>query len=580
MKIIKPLLFSLFVFCSIFGSTAQAALNLPPPADLLNKASWGRTELRDVIFLIQKNIPEFTGLGEISPYMHILPDLQKYSDQFKLEDIYPKAVRGLGENMFNAAQKWMDVRNVNQQELVFFSRYANYNLATNLAGYIEYIMNLETNLNVLKVAMDNTEAIRQLFTQTMPDQVQLDLYFRRILSEKAAKVLSDPRLAATEADFWIQKISTLEGFFNFIELMSQKILALNSANAQESHIYLNRLSALKNRMDVFVSTLPGATFVSLGEQVDNLLMQMIVLEVPFGVGEAELAISLLTAKNVADMTQLIMGRTTLPTAGYVDQFLYLSKLIMNELKKYGLKQQLQEFSTYVQKVAAPVMINRLQGEGQYTLKDDTGKTWYFTIIQSPTNVVYAGISDDKSFINRSFFNVTFDIDNSIFVASQREPDITPTANQTVHFLIDTNGNIQVTDLYSTPLTKKFLGKKTDNFPKYIGIPVTPGSLTGHYMGDIEYLDGSKKTGELFLTVFTSYTLGRLTVYDNGGKVILNIEYQFGNKITDSSIFLVSGQLISGTWNHMRGKIENDVFKGVMMISGRGIVTKELTLRRK
>lgn len=576
MRFFKAFLFSLV----LFNSSIFASLNLPPPADLLKQASMGRSELRDVVFQMQKNIPEFTSLPQMSPYMHILPDLQKYSDQFQLEDLYPKAVALLGEEMFVGAQKWLDVRFVNQAELTFFAQYASFNSAYGYTNAIEYTLNLEKNLNLLEIAANNIDALRLVFLKTLKDPAQVDLNLRKILSEKSAKILLDTTLTNAQISFWIQKISTAEGFLSFIDTMSVRIIALKQHNANESHIYLERLSLLKQRMDLFVDTIPTATFTSLGDQVAALLMQMLVFEVPFAQGEPELAISLMRVKNVVDLTQQIMNRTTPPSSGYVEEFLKIAQLLMTELKNAGLKQQVQDFSTYLQKVIAPVLISKLSAEGQYDLLDENNQKWYFTIIQSPTNSIYAAFSDDQHFVNKSFYNVTYDVDNGVFVASQREPDMSPNPNYTIHFGLNNKGDIHVTDLYTTSGPRKYIGKRSATFPHYIGSTVTAGSLTGRYIGNIEYLDGAKKPVELILTVFSSYTLGRMNMMDANGKVILSIEYQFGSKITDSSIFLTSGQLASGTWNHLRGKIENGVFKGIMLVGGRGILTKEFELTRK
>ena len=570
----------MLLILSMAGVKSWSAVKLPPPADLIQQASQGRGALRDVVFQIEKNIPEFTGLQQISPYMHILPDLQKLSDQFKLEDLYPRAVAILGENMFTASQKWLDVRYVQQSELVFFVQYADFNSAYAYAASIEYIMNLEKDLNILAASADNIEAIRLTLIKNLKHPEQIDLYVRKILSEKAAKVLLTPQLTEPQIKFWIQKISTTDGFLSFIENMSLKIIALKAHNALDSHVYLERLEVLKARMDLFVDSIPTLTFSSLGDQVAALLMQMIVLEVRFNTNEPEKAISLMKIKNVSDLTQQIINRTTPPSSGFVEDFLYLAQLLLAELKKANLKQLAQDFSTYLQKVIAPVLISKMSAEGHYELyAEDGGQKWTFTIIQSPTNHIYAALSDEMFFVNKSFFNVTYDVDNAVFVASQREPDMSPIANYTIHFKV--NGEeIEVVDLYATTGAKKHKGKRKMPFPKYIGSTVTPGSLTGRYVGSIEYLDGAKKEAEVILTVFSSYTLGRLNMFDKNRKVILSIEYQYGNRVTDSSIFLTSGQLPSGTWNHMRGSIDNGKFKGVMLIGGRGIVTKEFTLDKK
>ena len=297
-----------------------AGQQLPPPQDLVKQAEQGRIQLREVVFMIEKYIPEFTTLDDLNKYMRILPELQILSDKFKLDEIYPRAIPRIGEYMFSAAIKWLDVRFLPQEQLLFFARFANFDLAFRFSDSIESMLRPENNQSILMTATNNIEALRLQFIQTLPNSPGLDSNFRRILSDLAVKYISQPSgLTEEQIDFWIGKLSNSSGFSSAMDWLNNKIVVLKDKNKLDSHVYMSRLVTLQKRMLLFADELGTSIFSSLSDTVAELLFRMMTLSVTFNEGEFENALTLLMPRSVRTLTQNLMGQQAAPPADYIQE---------------------------------------------------------------------------------------------------------------------------------------------------------------------------------------------------------------------------------------------------------------------
>lgn len=572
---------TLFLLISLtFVWNAQAVQNLPSPEDLLNQAAQGRIPLREVLFQIEKNAPEFTRLEELDKYMVILPRLQTLAVELKLDEIYPKAVPRLGETLFSAAMKWLDVRTIPQERLLFYAGYANYDLAFRFSDTMEAMMASETEQRLLMIGADNLEALRLFFAKNIPNSASLDASLRKVISDLAAKYIAQPAGVTNEqVNFWIMKLSLGSSFLSTIDFLGHKVALLKRETSLDSHIYLSRLLLLNSRMSLFAAELGAAMFGALGDQIVETLTRMFTFEVTFAEGEIEGALQLLLPKNIRTLAQNFMIPETPPSTSYIPSYIRAAKILLAKLSEMGLAQEAKELTNYVQRMLMPAQATALDLEGEYAVKDQDGKDWVFTIIEARKNTYFAAIGARTLDTFKSFLNLTSDFVNGGFLASEREPDHDARHNFTSHLDVSFSGDIEIEDHQSFNTLKNFRGKKRIDFPKFKPDPNQSPVATSHWVGKVQYTDGAQSNCSLDITVFPAYSLGRLNLYDNQGKVKAFLDYGIGGKINDNTFSLTTGQMISTNWNHLRGEVINDEINAVMIVGGRGVISKKIKLKR-
>lgn len=563
----------------LLATNAFAALNLAEPEELLVKARQSRIDLRDVVFDIDVNIPEFTELEQIEKYVLILPELQYLSDQFRLDDLYPKAVPRLGESMFSAAIKWLDVRTVAAEKILLFAQYANYDLAFRYADSIADVLSKERDQVKLMHGATTIEALNELFKRTLPDRPNLEASLRTILSDLANKHLSKPGLTEEQTLFWISKISTTNGVMMFLDTIGNKIILLKKDNVADAHLYVDRLVLLQERILQLQDDLPGYLAANVSDKFSELVQRMIINEIKFLPNEFEKILSIMTPISVRSLAQSIMTRDSVVPLAYGDEYIRVMQILVNQLVYYGFDFEAKEFSFFIQRSTAPVMITRYSAEGHFHLKDHTGKVWIFSIVQARKNMYYAALGTEDRAIFKSFFHVTYDFKRNQFVAFERGIDLDSQSNQVVSFKITTDGAIKFEDLYSLRDVKTLTGRKTSNIPVYTNGSRDQSSVSGRYRGIIKIKEGSASKAELILSVFNGFVLGRLNLSHNG-MVYASIDYSVGSEIvTDKTLSLTSGKLDSGTWSHLRLGNYGKKNRGVMIQGGRGTISEEFELTR-
>lgn len=570
---------SLIPIVFLAATQAFAALNLAEPDVLLTKARQSRIDLRDVVFDIDKNIVEFTELEQMDKYLFILPELQYLSDQFMLDDLYPKAVKRLGESMFSAAIKWLDVRTVPQEQILRYAAYANFDLAFRYADSIADVLNKERSQERLIQGANTVEALHELFLKTLPDQPGLEGSLRNILSDLANKHLSRPGLTEEQTLFWIGKISSTYGVTTYLDVIGNKIILLNRENAMESHLYVTRLIQLRDRMLKLENEIPGYLTTNVSDKLSELIQRMILLQVVFEPNEFEKILAAMAPNTVRQLSQSIIARDSEIPMSYGDEYIRLMQILLNTLQSYGFDFEAKEFGLYMQRSIAPIMIKRYSAEGNFNLKDHTGKAWIFSITQVRKNMHYAALGTEDRSIFKSFYYVQYDFKNKKFVAFERGPDLDGSANQVVSFRITSDGAIKFEDLYSLRDVKTLTGKKVSLMPLYNDGLEDTSTITGRYKGSITIKEGSTSKAELIISVMNGFVMGRLNLAKDG-VVYASLDYSVGSEIaTGRTIHLTTGKLGSGTWSHLRLGYYGDKVRGVMIQGGRGTISEEFELKR-
>ena len=98
-----------------------------------------------------------------------------------------------------------------------------------------------------------------------------------------------------------------------------------------------------------------------------------------------------------------------------------------------------------------------------------------------------------------------------------------------------------------------------------------------WVGEIEWLTGGKRSVALIVNEVNRFLFGRMTIFNRNGNPQNFVEYQYGKRVSQDLVSLTSGLLQSRSLNHLRGRIENGKFRGVMIVGGRGVATKEFIL---
>lgn len=561
------------------ASTAFAELHLAEPEALLTQARKGRIELRDVIFDIEKNIPEFTELDQIDRYVFILPELQHLSEEFRLDDLYPKAVKKLGESIFSASIKWLDVRNLPSEQIVRFAQYANFDLAFRYAEAIEDILNKERDQAKLMKGAETIEALEVLFFQTLPDQPGLQASLRNILSDLANKFLSKPGLTEEQTLFWISKISTTHGVMTYLDVIGNKITTIKRDGQVEAHLYVKRLIELQERMNKLETEIPGYLTSNVSDKFSELIQRMMLHEIVFESNEFEQILSVMTPNSVRQLAGSIMARDAEISLAYGDEYIRLMQILLNHLQIHGFDFEAKEFGLYMQRSIAPIMIRRYSAEGHFHLKDHTGKSWVFSVVQVRRNMHYAALGSEDRVIFKSFYYVSYDFKNKKFVAFERGADLDGNGNQVVSFRIAMDGSIKFEDLYSLRDIKTLTGHKVSLMPLYNDGLEDTSTITGRYKGSIKIKDGSTSKAELIVSVLNGFVMGRLNL-SKDGMVYASLDYSVGSEIvTGRTVHLTTGKLASETWSHLRLGYYGNKVRGVMIQGGRGTISEEFELTR-
>lgn len=575
MKILSVIPLLLFL-----TSTAFAALNLAPPEVLLEKAKQTRIDLRDVIFDIDKNIIEFTDLETIDGYVRILPELQRLSDEFKLDDIYPKAVIRIGESIFSASIKWLDVRTVETEQILRFAQYANLDLAFRYVDSIIDVLAKERNQDKLMHGAVVLEALNQLFLKTLPNQPSLEGSLKAGLSDIANTQLGKPELTEQQTLFWIGKISTTLGVKNYLEMIGNKIIGIkNNTHQSEAHLYVSRLILLRQRLDFLSNELPFYLINNVSDSLSDLIQRMMLAEIVFENNELEKMLFHMTPNHVRSLSTMIISRNAEISQVYGDEYIRIMQVILTYLQTHGFDYEAKEFGLYMDRSISPLMIQRFSGEGHFKLKDHLGKNWIFSIVKVRKNMHYAAIGTEDRALFKCFFYVSYDFKNKKFIAYERGPDLDGASNQIVSFRLGADGSIKFEDLYSLRDVKTLTGKKSSLIPVYNDGLEDTSTMSGRYRGSIKIKEGSTSKAELIVSVINGFVLGRLNLAQDG-MVYVSFDYSVGSEIaTGRTIHLTTGKLPSNTWSHLRLGYYGDKVRGVMIQGGRGTISEEFELTR-
>jgi hypothetical protein len=549
-------------------SNAYAELRLDPPQTLLKRAESGRTEAREVILDLQQNISEFVDPHTFDAYFYILDDLERIADEKKVNEVYPNAVKSLGAQMASNGIRWLSASQDSIERILYYHRWMNVEIASSFLANVEMEEKTLAPGQVKQFA-ENLDQLIPYIDRTFPQASALRLGYRTVLSERAARTLGREDLSEEERLFWLTKLSTSSGFSSAYNYIQDDVLHLTADKRQKLHTYVHRFLTLSARLRADGESQPFWLVNLNGDTAQIIAMRAVFLMEPLSDQEFQGLLDSMQANDLQALTTQWMAR--LPKEAYLNEFLRLTRHLVNELKERELSKETNEMSRFYVRISAPTRAREKLLEGTYALKSQNGKEWVFTAAFARGTEVFVALSDKMGFVNKSYFFLTYVEADDTFIASERERGEDPFRNWAVKFKMNKDGTITVTDL-AAPKGEQFLkGKKVESYPNYFtesqAEPINPA---GRYEGEIL---GKKMTLEV--TAYNGLTTAQM--YDEQNH--LNFDLNVGTFATDSVLYLTTGMANRATWIQLRGAIKKGAYRGRMIKGGQGLLGKEFVLKK-
>lgn len=540
------------------------ALNLAEPGVLMAKAQKNRIELREVLLDIDMNIPEMRDQPTFEKYFYLLDSLNALAVKYNLDEIYPKMVPRLGLRMTGNGMRWLDVTKDSSEKLQYYVKWMDADVLSRFLDNTTYNLTLIKDRGSLAVMATNIESILPLVDAKAAGQTHLMSGYRRLLTDVAIATLRDKTLPADEVNFWIGKLMLPSSIAEYTDYLSQDIYQLNGENKSVAPLYLNRLLLLSVQVGNLGSAAPQWLANSLGDAVTELLLRSVRLEIVFSANQYAQGLALLSGRQTIGFSQQLMAQEKPPRTQFVEQYLTLSNLLIARLKSLGLTKDADLHAKWLAQTAAPIMAQKVNLEGHYALVDENGQPWFFTVALAKENMLVAALADAEGMVFKNFYNISFNLKDNGFVASEREPDSDGPQNPPAKFTINEKGQIQLTDIFVRVGSGRFKGQKVQNFTDIWASAKKDAPVPdGIYEGTMFLPSGTESKTRLIITSFNGYTTGRLEV----DKV--DIDLNIGTAGDDGAITLTSGRKQGASWLQVRAQITEKGLKAYLIVGGKG-----------
>ena len=562
------------------SSLAARAVQLRSPQELLSRAAQNRIELRQVIFDLKKNLSEFVDLEQLTSYAALVEDLQPFAVELKLDEIYPNALEDLGAGFFAQAIKWLDPRSVPENIILFYFQWATFDYAFRFSELVEFLINQPFDPSKRYQILKTVQQLQIASQNQFSAQPQLAMSFQRIVSDRAARALIEEGAASEQS--WLSMIQTASGFSILIDWLQAQVLDFDQDEPIDLASHLKLALNISQQINNSHFSLPEYLRASINLVKIDILMASLEFEVPLAEELLSETIDGLNSAELRGLGQNLSAREKIPSQNYFETFFLIYNLTLKHLHEARLFETERWLNLQLQRLAAPRMLSSQQGEGHYQLFEpgENKPTWLFTLIKATDDRVYATLASQSGQVFKSFFYIGFDTRLKQFLASEREPDIDSRPNPSIRFFWDEQQRLQVIDQFGAQGFLHLSGNKVQEFSIYKPIENPPQFVPTRFEGTIEFLSGEKRSVALVIHQVNQQLLGRLTIMNARGQAQNFIEYQFGKLVSDQLVSLTSGLLLSRNLNHLRGRLEANQFRGVLIVGGRGQTTKEFTLTAK
>lgn len=557
----------------LVSTRAAAALNLPPPQELLKKASHDRRTLREALLDLQQNIPEMRDPATFDSYFVLLSELEILAVNTQLNAIFPKAVEQTGLRMVAHGIRWLDLSQRPLSDALYYLRYADGDVMSRFIAETEIqVRSLKEDSRLRNIAL-NLEGMLPTLEKKFEQRRDVRVSFRELLSTIAIRFLRLPSLNHQDASFWIGKISMPTAYSEYISSLTDELLdSKPSDSVTLGHVSV-RLRELGKKIAVETYPLPAYIAASWGDTALELILRSVQGERIFANAEFESLIGMMRSRQLQGVAGQWLSTERLPTATYASHYLEISNFLIAKLRSVGLSKEAAEVAKHIAQMAAPIQGAKTNLEGLYTLKAEDGAGFTFSVIRARSNLIYAALEMAQGYVTLGFFNVTYDVERQKYFASQREPDLDSTGNPTISFVVSEKGEIEIDAPIAATSWRTLKGRKTGEYINFLDdLSANPNPTEGEWEGEMQFKRMVWKV-RLVVSKFAGHSLGRLT--SNQG---VAIDFQTGTLGDHGVIYLTTGKLPHSGWVHLRAIRRGDFLEG-QMIAGAGATVPYFKLKK-
>lgn len=559
-------------------AVAMAGLNLSEPADLMQKAQQDRIALREVMLDLEMNLSEMRDQPTFEKYFFMLDELGVLAVRLKLDEIYPKMTERLGLKMSGVGMRWLDVTKDTPAKLQYYVKWMDIGVLSRFLDTISYQIAFIKDRALLATMAQNVESILPLVDERAQGQVYLPLGYRRVVADAAISILRNNKdLSPVEVSFWIGKLVIPAAISEYLDILNQDIYGLNSVNKEFGREYLSRLLALNGQVEKMSQAAPSWLINGIGDAVNELLIRAVRFELVLDQKQFFQAVSILKIRSTLSLMQQWSAQEKMPSQAYAEFYMSYTSILIAHARQLGMNKEVDEFAKWLGRASSPLMSRKLNLEGVYTLTNETGEKWFFTITHARENMLVASLGTATGSLYKVFYNITYSAELAIFVASEREADTDHAMNSAIKFSVNEKGQIKLVDPYIRVGSQNYTGQKTLTYADLWEKPqaVDGIQVDGTYAGTLTMADGDTMPVKVIVTSFGGYTIGRLD-----SPTGLTIEFSIGTKATDGVLVLTSGRNSHGaSWFQLRGYLTPEGYNAQVVVGARPAAPKISFLKR-
>ena len=571
-------LLSILFLLPLAPLVSSADINLDTPEKLIERASEGKNQLRDVINEIDLNLSEIRDVRTFDRYFFLLDDLQELATKFNLDSIYPDAVKKLGHRMVTKGVNWVDVVSTPTETVLYYHRWMQ---ETQPAFAFLYAADLrrkeETDYGNLKKAAITLEATLLFAEKKWESERPLRLLYRSTLSTLAAQMMKRDDLAESEVDFWISKIYSAEAMGELVTFIQSSVYDVKPETVQKLHWALRRLLVVHQQSTNPAFGAPENLISQINDTAVDIVLKSFRFEEKLSDDEFTQSLGAMRLRHYAALANAWASIGKVPRGDFGTYYIKRAFSFIAKLDSLGLSAESTLLSTAITAKAAAILGRSMNIEGTWTMKDRQNKTWRLVIAFASEDLVFASFTDGERITSRPFFHVVYDVHMGNFLATERAGDTDLSPNLPLRFEPQDDGTMLVEDLMF-PENPKMLARRSQTYPDLMNKGAVPGpNMNGSYEGEITIPGGTKTPVVLVVTVFDGYSIGNMRFLGS------NTTFNYGSPANDGSIYLTRGSTSyrgTGTWMQLRGTLGRDGYlRGYSIVGNWGMVEAPFALKK-
>lgn len=571
----------LFIITIMSSLNAFADLQLASPEKLVEQASQGRQQLRDVVLSIQQQLPEMRDYATFEGYYLTLDQLNIYSNQFNLNDIYPDAIYSLGRKMSLFSIKWVDLSKMENDKLKYYLKWFDLESFNFLLATTNFIIPSidRSDYPRFKILALNLKYLLENYYDTFKIRPDIGMGYKEMISSIAVNLLQNPDTNSEEYDFWFDKIYTANGINYYLDYIQKEIFSISSIQPQ--NVKTNYIHLIKVHQKFISLSDYRPTWINdkISELSIELFKKAFELNQIFTEKEYQ---SLIQNFGPKHLQSLVFSLVSIPESYLIENSQNIESIysVLNEyLNKFNLNSESIQLDSFVGKTLAALKITSLGLEGTYKVTDSHGKKWNFTLISTRPLELAAALADEKWMVFKNFFSIRYNPADQTYIGmySQYESDVSlakPVIRFSFKNLNRNNKEIQISDEYAMPDFIQNKGLMSENIISLKYGKKLNSAFTRTLKGSIKFkLGNNNKNVDLIIQSNGPLISARLQ--DHLG-IIYSFNQGFVN--SDGTLVLNTNLLQNTTWAQLRGKLTETGLVGKIIIGGRGISTDEFILK--